>query len=43
MQVPCCRGLLQIAQAALQKAKRKVPVKAVVVSTSGDILSEEWL
>jgi Pyruvate/2-oxoacid:ferredoxin oxidoreductase delta subunit len=43
MEVPCCRGLLQIAQAALQSAKRKVPLKAVIVSTRGDITSEEWI
>jgi len=43
MQVPCCRGLMQIAQAALQKATRKVPLKAVVISTQGDVLSEEWV
>ena len=41
MQVPCCRGLLQIAQTALQKAKRKVPLKAIIVSTQGEVLSEE--
>jgi hypothetical protein len=43
MQVPCCRGLLQIVQASLQKAKRKVPVKAIIISTQGDVLSEEWI
>jgi len=43
MQVPCCRGLLQIAQAALQKAKRKVPLKAIVISAQGEVLSEEWV
>lgn len=43
MQVPCCRGLLQIVQGALSRANRKVPVKAVVVSVEGDILQEEWL
>ena len=43
MQVPCCRGLMQIAQAGLQKASRKVPLKAVVASIKGDILTEEWL
>jgi NAD-dependent dihydropyrimidine dehydrogenase PreA subunit len=43
MQVPCCRGLLQIVQAALQQAKRKVPVKAVIISTQGEVLSEEWV
>jgi Pyruvate/2-oxoacid:ferredoxin oxidoreductase delta subunit len=43
MQVPCCRGLLQIAQTALGKAARKVPLKVVVISTQGDVLSEEWV
>ena len=43
MQVPCCRGLLQIALSALQKAVRKVPLKAVIISTQGDVLSEEWV
>ena len=43
MQVPCCGGLLQIAQAAVQKSKRKVPVKAVVVGMEGQILQEEWV
>jgi NAD-dependent dihydropyrimidine dehydrogenase PreA subunit len=43
MQVACCRGLLQIAQEALQKAKRKVPLKAIIISTQGEVLSEEWV
>jgi len=43
MEVPCCRGLLQIAQTALQSAKRKVPLKAVIVGTRGDVISEEWI
>jgi len=43
MQVPCCRGLIQITQNALQKATRKVPLKAVIVSIQGNLLSEEWL
>lgn len=43
MQVPCCRGLMQIAQLALQKAARKVPLKAVVISIQGDVISEEWI
>jgi Pyruvate/2-oxoacid:ferredoxin oxidoreductase delta subunit len=42
MQVPCCRGLMQIAQTGLSRAKRKVPVKAVVVGIKGEVLSEEW-
>ena len=43
MQVPCCRGLMQTVQAGLQKAKRKVPLKAVIVGIRGEILSEEWV
>ena len=43
MQVPCCGGLVAMAQQALQQAKRKIPVKSVVVSLQGDILSEEWV
>ncbi len=43
MEVPCCRGLMQIAHAALREAKRKVPLKAIIVSTRGDVLSEEWV
>lgn len=42
MQVPCCHGLLQLAQQAAQQAKRKIPIKAIVVSIQGDILKEEW-
>ncbi len=43
MQVPCCTGLLNLAREALANSKRKVPVKAVVVSLQGEILSEEWV
>lgn len=42
MQVPCCGGLMQMAQIASQQARRKVPIKAVVVGIQGEILSEEW-
>ena len=43
MQVPCCRGLLGLAQEAAKQAKRKVPIKYVVVGLQGDILQEEWV
>jgi NAD-dependent dihydropyrimidine dehydrogenase PreA subunit len=43
MQVPCCRGLLALAQEAAKRANRKVPIKYVVISLQGDILHEEWL
>ncbi len=43
MQVPCCSGLLYLAQQAASQAKRKVPIKSLVVSLQGEILSEEWV
>ncbi len=42
MQVPCCTGLLTLAQQAVQSSKRKVPIKVIVVGLQGEILSEEW-
>jgi hypothetical protein len=41
MQVPCCRGLVNIARQAVEAAKRKIPIKVIVVGIQGDILSEE--
>ncbi len=43
MQVPCCAGLVAIAQSGAQSAKRKIPVKSIVISLQGDVLSEEWV
>jgi Pyruvate/2-oxoacid:ferredoxin oxidoreductase delta subunit len=43
MQVPCCAGLLHLAQEAALKAKRKIPVKHIVVSLQGEILKQEWV
>ena len=43
MQVPCCRGLLSVAQEAARQAERKVPIKVVVTGLQGEILSEEWV
>ncbi len=43
MQVPCCSGLLNIAQQAAAQASRKVPIKCVVVGLEGGILQEEWV
>lgn len=42
MQVPCCRGLLALAQDAAGEAERKVPIKAMVIGLQGQVLSEEW-
>lgn len=43
MQVPCCGGLIAIAQQAVQLASRKVPLKKVVISIQGELLSEDWV
>jgi NAD-dependent dihydropyrimidine dehydrogenase PreA subunit len=43
MQVPCCGGLLQLTKAAAANARRKVPVKLVVVGLEGNVLKEEWV
>ncbi len=43
MEVPCCGGILQMAQIASQQASRKVPIKSITVGISGDILSEDWV
>jgi hypothetical protein len=42
MQVPCCMGLLSLAQQAAQSSKRTVPIKCVVVGLQGEVISEEW-
>ena len=43
MQVPCCGGLLQLAQQAAAQAKRKVPIRGVVVGIQGGILKDDWV
>ncbi|MFQ5901529.1 MAG: 4Fe-4S ferredoxin, partial [Thermodesulfobacteriota bacterium] len=43
MEVPCCTGLLHLARQAQEASKRKVPIKSIVVSLKGEILSEEWM
>jgi len=43
MEVPCCGGLSQMVQIAIQSASRKVPVKEVVISIKGEVLAEEWV
>lgn len=40
MEVPCCGGLLRVAQAAVARAKRKVPIQAIVVGIDGEIRKE---
>lgn len=43
MEVPCCGGLIQLAKQAVTMATRNVPVKKIVVSIRGEVLSEEWV
>ncbi len=43
MEVPCCGGLSQMVRIASQHASRKVPVKEVVISIRGEVLSKEWI
>ncbi|MDD5360982.1 MAG: 4Fe-4S binding protein [Ignavibacteria bacterium] len=43
MEVPCCSGLLKLAELAAETSSRKVPIKYTVVGIQGDILKEEWL
>jgi ferredoxin len=43
MQVPCCGGLLRLAQQAMLAATRKVPLKCMVVGIKGEILRDEWV
>ncbi len=42
MTVPCCGGLLRIVNQAVSLARRKVPVKVIVVSAEGNVVKEEW-
>jgi ferredoxin len=43
MEVPCCGGLIALAQQAVAMATRNVPIKKIVVSISGEIVSEDWV
>ncbi|MFH1683358.1 MAG: 4Fe-4S binding protein [Candidatus Margulisiibacteriota bacterium] len=39
MEVPCCGGLLSLANQAAAQARRKIPVKSIVVGLQGGILT----
>ena len=43
MEVPCCGGLMQLAQMAVQRAERRVPIKQIVIGVEGGIVSEGWV
>ena len=40
MEVPCCGGLLRLAEEAARRARRDIPVECLVVGTQGHILGE---
>jgi len=43
MQVPCCGGLLRLAQRAVEASTRTLAIKVIVVGIKGEILREDWL
>ncbi len=43
MEVPCCQGLVALAQRASSMAARKVPIRKIVIGLQGDILEDAWL
>lgn len=43
MEVPCCMGLVRLAQQAAAQASRRVPLKLAVVGIRGQLLREDWL
>ncbi|TSA34439.1 MAG: 4Fe-4S ferredoxin [Porphyromonadaceae bacterium] len=42
MEVPCCSGLLQMAELALSQCSRQIPVKLIIISVDGQIKQEKW-
>jgi len=40
MEVPCCSGLMHIAQLALESAEKKIPVKKTVIGIQGNVIGE---
>lgn len=43
MEVPCCGGLVKIAEMAREQAEHHIPIKIVVLSVQGDVKSEQWI
>lgn len=43
MEVPCCGGLLRMAQKAIADSGRKIPLKLAVIGIKGEVLKEEWV
>lgn len=43
MEVPCCGGLMGMAQLAIQRSGRKIPLKQAIIGVQGNIIEEEWI
>ena len=43
MEVPCCGGLVRLAQQAVAEATRKVPIKVIQIGVRGDVQTERWM
>jgi len=43
MEVPCCGGLVQMAQIAREQATRNIPIKVVEVGIQGEVLNAHWI
>ncbi len=43
MEVPCCGGLVRIAEMARERAERHIPLKVIVLSVRGEVISEKWI
>jgi len=43
MEVPCCSGLVHIAQLAREASERKVPIKKTVIGIKGDVILESYI
>jgi hypothetical protein len=43
MEVPCCSGLVHIANLAREASERKVPIKKTVIGIKGDVILESYI
>lgn len=43
MEVPCCGGLLRLAQQAVIETGKRIPIKVATISIRGEVQGEEWI